>query len=58
MTIKDVPVVISQEKVYEPAAFPHNIGKLQRNLHLLDCAQSIEQDTPSKDSNFASSKVI
>lgn len=54
ITIKDIPVVISQEKVYEPTA-PHSLGRLQRNLHLLDCAQSIEQDTSEAISN---SKVI
>jgi hypothetical protein len=58
MTIKDVPVVVSQEKVYEPSSGPQHFGKLQRNLHLLDCAQSIEQDTPSKDNTFTNSKIV
>jgi hypothetical protein len=31
---------------------------VQRNLHLLDCAQSIEQDSILNDGNFSSSKVI
>lgn len=48
-------MVISQEKVYEPSA-PHSLGRLQRNLHLMDCAQSIEQDT-SQDA-ISNSKVI
>lgn len=34
LIIKDIPVVISQEKVYEPPP-PHNFGRLQRNLQLL-----------------------
>jgi hypothetical protein len=55
LIIKDIPVVISQEKVYEPAP-PHNFGRLQRNLQLLDCAQSIEQDTSNE--GFSNSKVI
>ena len=43
VTIKDVPVVISQEKGYEHPPAPNHFGKLQRHLNLQD-AESVEQD--------------
>jgi hypothetical protein len=57
ITIKDVPVVISQEKTYLGVTPPPHFGKLQRQLNLLECIESIHQGS-SIDSSFNTSNVI
>jgi hypothetical protein len=59
VTIKDVPVVVSQEKTYlagTPPA-PH-FGQLQRQLNLMDYAESIRQGESINSSLSNTSKVI
>jgi hypothetical protein len=43
ITIKDVPVVISQEKSFQGESAPYHFGKLQRKLNLMEYAESITQ---------------
>ena len=57
ITIKDVPVVISQEKVYLGVPPSVSFGKLQRQLNLLECIESVQQGS-SLNSSFNASKVI
>lgn len=58
IVIKDVPVVISQEKtVIGVTPPPIHFGKLQRQLNLMEYAESIKEGD-SIDSSFNTSNVI
>ena len=52
--------MVSQEKTF--MANTHNIkknfGRLQRQLDMLDCVQSIEQDSPSDYSNIINTSNV
>lgn len=50
-------MVVSQEKTYLGVNPPPHFGKLQRQLNLMECIESIHQGS-SIDSSFNTSNVI
>jgi len=53
-----VPVVVSQEKVYEATSPPSHYGNIQRQLNSLEISESIQQGSSLNSSFNNTSKVI